>query len=246
MGFAKMVCKAWAFGRSFSRDKSDFDYFIYDMRKQYPSHVTYMTVMRDLPFFKKTVEASQTFRKQGTPPTDAELSDFEIELSDGFTFVMLNRIFSNRRQEFESCVAEAYKKAKKKMTNEFMRHYLIETTEQSNLFFKEPKSSRMQKGQGLKFLIQDEIFELSNQVNILSEDVTPEELKIKASEWMNLQEKIRLKIKLNFGLDIKGFDITGLLLPSQFWNNWNNRPDGVNDADFTDTSKKIISFTNIT
>lgn len=56
MGVAKMVCKAWAFGRSFSRDKSDFDYFIYDMRKQYPSHVTYMTVMRDLPFFKKTVE----------------------------------------------------------------------------------------------------------------------------------------------------------------------------------------------
>jgi len=63
IGVAKLVCRVWAFGRSFSRDKSDFDYFIHDLRKQYPNEVMYQTVMKDIPFFKKTVQEDTSVAK---------------------------------------------------------------------------------------------------------------------------------------------------------------------------------------
>ena len=88
MGFAKMVCKAWDFGRSFSRDKSDFDYFIYDMRKQYPNEVVYQTVMKDLPFFKKTVEEDTSVAKTSS----IKIGDCNIR----YTIIRLKRMSSTK------------------------------------------------------------------------------------------------------------------------------------------------------
>lgn len=56
MGVAEVVCRIWSFGRSLRRGVNDFDYHVYDLRKQYPNELSYQTSLKGVGFFNKVVE----------------------------------------------------------------------------------------------------------------------------------------------------------------------------------------------
>lgn len=56
MQIAKAVCAIWKFGRCTVRGINDFDYYIYDLRSEYPDELIYQHEVASKPFIQKVLE----------------------------------------------------------------------------------------------------------------------------------------------------------------------------------------------
>ena len=64
MTIARLSCKVWYIARcKLWRNISDFDYYVFDLRSQYPNQLVYLHQVGDLPFFSKTVETDDEYER---------------------------------------------------------------------------------------------------------------------------------------------------------------------------------------
>ena len=64
MNVSSVVCKVWKVVRcKLWRDIDDFDYYISDLRSQYPNPLVYTEAVRDLPYYCKTVEVDDEYER---------------------------------------------------------------------------------------------------------------------------------------------------------------------------------------
>ncbi len=64
MNVSSVVCKVWKVVRcKLWRDIDDFDYYISDLRSQYPNTLVYTEAVRDLPYYCKTVEVDDEYER---------------------------------------------------------------------------------------------------------------------------------------------------------------------------------------
>jgi len=63
MFMSNLVCKVWWNVRCKFRGIDDFDYYITDLRCQYPNELAYHSQVASLPFFCKTLEVDDSFEK---------------------------------------------------------------------------------------------------------------------------------------------------------------------------------------
>ena len=64
MKLAELGCSIWYYGRcKLWRQISDFDYYVFDLRSQYPNEIVYKHELSSLPFYSKTVEADDEYER---------------------------------------------------------------------------------------------------------------------------------------------------------------------------------------
>ena len=64
MTIARLSCKVWYIARcKLWRNISDFDYYVFDLRSQYPNEIVYKHELSSLPFYSKTVEADDEYER---------------------------------------------------------------------------------------------------------------------------------------------------------------------------------------
>ena len=57
MTIARLSCKVWYIARcKLWRNISDFDYYVFDLRSQYPNQLVYKYEVADLPFFSRSID----------------------------------------------------------------------------------------------------------------------------------------------------------------------------------------------
>ena len=64
MNVCSVVCKVWKVVRcKLWRDIDDFDYYISDLRSQYPNQLVYKHEVADLPFFSRTIDNDDEYER---------------------------------------------------------------------------------------------------------------------------------------------------------------------------------------
>ena len=184
-------------------------------------------------FFKDIVKEAR-----GNPPTDIDFDtvNFETELSDVFTLVMVQDLFTSRQSTFTESLAKAKVKACAFIDSDYMRHYIDRST--LNLFTK-PKFKSIESVNGTSF-IDSELITMHNLV--MKEGENPKNI---AQQLLKMQEIIKDKLRKNLGLEITGFDITGTLSLRQFYKPTKRMNVEIADTLFEDTARVVrILYTN--
>ena len=64
MTIAEVGCYFWQLGRcKLWRQISDFDYYVFDLRSQYPNQLVYKHEVADLPFFNRTIDNDDEYER---------------------------------------------------------------------------------------------------------------------------------------------------------------------------------------
>ena len=64
MTIARLSCKVWYIARcKLWRNISDFDYYVFDLRSQYPNQLVYKHEVADLPFFSRTIDNDDEYER---------------------------------------------------------------------------------------------------------------------------------------------------------------------------------------
>ena len=64
MTIARLSCKVWYIARcKLWRNISDFDYYVFDLRSQYPNQLVYKHEVADLPFFNRTIDNDDEYER---------------------------------------------------------------------------------------------------------------------------------------------------------------------------------------
>ena len=67
MKLAEFGCSVWYYGRcKLWRQISDFDYYVFDLRSQYPNQLVYKHEVADLPIISKTIETDDEYERTST------------------------------------------------------------------------------------------------------------------------------------------------------------------------------------
>ena len=64
MNVCSVVCKVWKVARcKLWRNISDFDYYVFDLRSQYPNQLVYKYEVADLPFFSRSIDNDDKYER---------------------------------------------------------------------------------------------------------------------------------------------------------------------------------------
>ena len=64
MTIARLSCKVWYIARcKLWRNISDFDYYVFDLRSQYPNQIVYKYEVSDLPFFSRSIDNDDKYER---------------------------------------------------------------------------------------------------------------------------------------------------------------------------------------
>ena len=64
MKLAELGCSIWYYGRcKLWRQISDFDYYVFDLRSQYPNQLVYKYEVADLPFFSRSIDNDDKYER---------------------------------------------------------------------------------------------------------------------------------------------------------------------------------------
>ena len=64
MKIAEIGCSIWYVGRcKLWRQISDFDYYVFDLRSQYPNQLVYKHEVADLPFFSRSIDNDDKYER---------------------------------------------------------------------------------------------------------------------------------------------------------------------------------------
>ena len=77
MVLCHLYCRVWYFGRCTLRRKSDFNYFISNVRTQYPTEKMGAFALTNVPFFHKTILVNDIYEKS----VSIKIGDITIEYS---------------------------------------------------------------------------------------------------------------------------------------------------------------------
>jgi len=66
MVIAETVCKVWQVCRCKFRNKNDFNYFVTDLRSQYPNELVYKSAVGNLPYYSKTLEVDDEYERSSS------------------------------------------------------------------------------------------------------------------------------------------------------------------------------------
>ena len=64
MTIAEVSCKVWYYCRcKLWRQINDFDYYLFDLRSQYPNHLVYKLELADVPLFSRTIDNDDEYER---------------------------------------------------------------------------------------------------------------------------------------------------------------------------------------